>query len=227
MVTSIIIVAAGTGSRLGGDIPKQFRLIGGRPVLMYTIDSFRRAVPDASITVVISRPMRRLWDDLCRQCGYTSPAIADGGRSRFESVRNGLLSLPPSALGDIILVHDGARPVVTDRLVHAVIDGARSSGAAVPAVPVTDSIRRVGADGASRPVDRAPLRAVQTPQGFDAAALRRAYDLASECPDAAYTDDASVVEAAGISVSLVPGDPRNIKITNPGDLEIAALNLGL
>ncbi len=218
--TYLIIVAAGAGSRFGSTLPKQFHLLGRppRPVLMHTVDAFRVAgIPDADITVVLSPQMTDYWRELCGEHGFASPRIVEGGETRFHSVRNAIRTLD-IAPGDRILVHDGARPLVSITLINRVINALTNHAAVVPAVPVTDSLRRVTADGTTAAVDRAPFRSVQTPQGFDAATLAAAYDTDFV---STFTDDASVVESAGTPIAIVDGEPTNIKITSPRDLAIA------
>lgn len=213
-------MAAGSGSRFGADRPKQFCDLGGRPVLMTTIERLRRCGGD--IVLVLSPDWTGKWSEMCSLHSFTSPRVVAGGATRWESVRRGLEAVSPDT--EIITVHDGARPVVEPDLVRRLV-GAVTSGAdgAIPVTPMTDSLRRVNSDGSSCAVDRAPLRAVQTPQVFAADRLRRAYTLPYR-PD--FTDDASVVEAAGFTrLALVEGSPRNIKITRPGDIEIASLYL--
>lgn len=214
-----IVVAAGSGSRYGGNLPKQFLPLHGRPMLMTTLERLDRAAPGAETIVVLSHDMRDTWQEMCREHGFSLPhRIVDGGPSRAHSVKNAIDSIKIDNIG-WISVHDAARPLVTpgmvDRLISAIDAGA--SGA-IPAVPVTDSIRLVGDDGVSSvAVDRSRYRAVQTPQIFDGPTLIAAYDR-ELLPT--FTDDASVMEAAGHhDLRLVEGDAANIKVTNPGDME--------
>ncbi len=243
----VIIVAGGAGSRMGsvtgnsdGALPKQFMMLGGRTVLEWSVDAFRRAVPGAEIVVALPEGFLDFAPEGCRMCV--------GGATRFHSVRNALAVLGGDR--EWIAVHDGARPLVSIELIVSVLRVAMEHGSAVPVVPVTDSVRRVDfGDEAtvgvvngeiltgSRPVDRSVLRAVQTPQVFRASVLRGAYGAAGQliagddCPaaevsagrGAEFTDDASVVEAAGFGVTLCQGERRNIKITHPDDLVIANL----
>lgn len=216
----IIIVAAGTGSRFGSAVPKQFCDLSGRPVLVHAWQRLAAHYPGAGFTVVCSP----LWADTvaayAERYGLERPRLVAGGATRWESVRNGLATVPQEA--DIILVHDGARPNPSEALLTA-LDDALAAGAAgaIPATAVTDSLRALEPDGTSRPVDRASLRAVQTPQAFRADVLRRAYALPYR-PE--FTDDASVVEAAGAgAVMLTRGEPSNIKITNPADIVLAEI----
>lgn len=213
----VIITAAGSGSRFGAPLPKQFCLLAGRPVLMHTIESVAEAMPDANIVLTLSKDAQDLWRRLCNQYDFVSPQVVTGGDTRFHSIKNGLMSLQTEH-DDIIMVHDGARPFVTYKMCQRLIDSTLRYGSAVPTVAVTDSLRRIYPDGTNRAVDRARYRAVETPQAFRADILLKAYS-ADYIPE--FTDDASVVEADGHSVSLVEGDPSNIKITHPIDLVIA------
>lgn len=217
----IIVVAAGTGSRFGSAIPKQFCLLDGRPVVMHTIDSLRASAPGAPILLIISKEMEPLWRGLCSEYGFDSPEIAYGGATRWESVKNGLDAIPAeTSPGTIVLIHDGARPLVDAQTVKGVAAAALNTDGAIPAVPVTDSLRQLLEDGVrSEAVDRADFRAVQTPQGFALWRLREAYSLPY---DPSFTDDASVMAAAGFhNIMLVKGSSDNIKITNPRDIAIA------
>jgi 2-C-methyl-D-erythritol 4-phosphate cytidylyltransferase len=218
-----IIVAAGSGSRFGSTLPKQFCDLCGRAVLMHTIDAVRRATDNADITLVLSRDMRGLWQEMCEAHGFESPAVVDGGATRWQSVKNALDTLGEND-AEIVLVHDGARPIVDAAMVQRLVAAASETGAAIPVVAVTDSLRRVSADNPStgEAVDRSLYRAVQTPQAF---AKRMLIDAYSQPYETTFTDDASVVERSGNIVALVEGTPRNIKITNHGDVEIAKLYL--
>lgn len=223
--TSNIIVAAGSGSRFGADLPKQFCLLSGRPVLFYTIEAFRRALPGGEILLVISDAHRELWYELCDRYGFESPLVVSGGASRWESVRNAVMSLEEPVEGDVITVHDGARPLVSDKVIRDAVLAAARCGVdgAVPAVPVTDSVRMLDDEGRSVPLVRERLRAVQTPQAFPAQLLREAYRLPFS---AEFTDDASVMTAAGHhGIVLTEGSYENIKITHPDDLALAEMIL--
>lgn len=217
--THIIIVAAGAGNRFGSNLPKQYHRLGDMPVLMHTINAFEGR---GEIVLVISETMADYWSELCREYRFTSPRIVHGGATRFESVRNALDSIDLER-DDLVLIHDGARPLVKADLINRVVDAlAAGHNAVIPVVAVTDSLRMVK-DGLCVAVDRNLFRSVQTPQGFLAetvvAAYRRRYE-----PE--FTDDASVVEASGIPVFTVGGSPDNIKITSPRDLDIASVLFG-
>lgn len=211
-----IIVAGGAGTRFGAERPKQFLLLGGQPVLMHTLQVFV-AVSD-EIVLVLPPAHQALWRQLCHEHGCEVPhAVVDGGQTRWHSVKNALDTLTVSP-GDVIAVQDGVRPLLSQQLAKQAFEVARRQGSAVPVVPVTDSIRQVAPDGASHIVPRAVLRAVQTPQAFDALKLKAAYGLPYQ---PVYTDDASVYETAGNTVVLIDGETTNIKITHPGDLLLA------
>lgn len=220
--THIIVLAAGSGSRFGAPLPKQFCTLGDRPVVMHTIDNLRKAAPGAEITLVISPSMESFWTQLCAKYGFTSPNICHGGASRFESSAKAIASLPADI--GVVMIHDAARPFTTRRLLedlHKALDTPGCHGA-IPAIPVTDSLRIVGPDGISRAVDRGAFRSVQTPQAFPFHLIKQAFDTAD--PDATFTDDASVMEAAGMgNFILTKGDTGNIKITNPTDMAVATL----
>lgn len=191
---------------------------------MTTVERMRECDPGAEIILVLSAEMIPVWREMCESQGFESPRlIACGGATRAESVRNAmtLVNVPDARR---VGVHDGARPVITRELVKR-LDEAIDNGAdgAIPAVAVTDSLRRVNADGSSVAVDRSQFRAVQTPQFFRADLLAEAY-AKGFAPSA--TDDASLMEAAGFTdLRLVQGSPHNIKVTNPGDIAIAEIYL--
>lgn len=213
---TILIVAGGRGTRMGGPQPKQFLELAGRPVLMHTLEAFDRWDASARLIVVLPEDQIDTWKRLCEAhvFGRTHHVVA-GGETRFHSVRNGLGAVASDGL---IAVHDGVRPLVAPSVIAACFAAAADGGAAVPVVPVVESVREVDADGGSRPVDRTRLRVVQTPQVFRADVLRAAYCLPY---DPRFTDDASVVEASGVAVRLVPGNRENIKLTTPMDLLLA------
>lgn len=213
---TILIVAGGRGTRMGGPQPKQFLELAGRPVLMHTLEAFDRWDASARLIVVLPEDQIDTWKRLCEAhvFGRIHRVVA-GGETRFHSVRNGLDAVASDGL---IAVHDGVRPLVAPSVIAACFAAAADGGAAVPVVPVVESVREVDADGGSRPVDRARFRVVQTPQVFRADVLRAAYCLPY---DPRFTDDASVVEASGVAVRLVPGNRENIKLTTPMDLLLA------
>ena len=214
-----IIVAAGSGSRFGASLPKQYCLLNSRPVLMHTIENMRKALPDSHIVLVLNKDFIDYWAELCEEYSFVSPSIVEGGDTRWQSVKNAIDKIPADA--QVITVHDGARPIVNADMVARLIDALDSAHGAIPVVSVTDSLRQINESG-STPVDRSLYKAVQTPQAFHADKLVEAYSLPF---DATFTDDASVLAALGYDVTLVEGDTNNIKITNPLDIEIAQLYL--
>lgn len=214
-----IIVAAGSGSRFGADLPKQFCRLAGRPVLCHAIERARKAIPAAHIITVISTPMVPLWRELAKKDEIELPSIAPGGQTRWESVKNALSTIATEDPEAIVLVHDAARPLLDVATAQAVVDAIEPGVSAVPVVPVTDSLRHILPDGTSEAVDRSEYRAVVTPQGFMLSDLRHAYSLPYS---PSFTDDASVMAAAGMPrANLVPASHTLIKITNPGDLSLA------
>ncbi|MBQ7685114.1 MAG: 2-C-methyl-D-erythritol 4-phosphate cytidylyltransferase [Bacteroidaceae bacterium] len=218
MTRYIIIVAGGKGLRMGGEIPKQFRLIAGRPVLMRTVEAFLAAYSDIHVVLVLPHDQQAYWAALCQDYAFWAPmTIADGGATRFHSVQNGL-ALIPDEDECIVGVHDGVRPFVSPEVILRCYENARTQGATVPVVPVVETVRQLLPDGSSRSVDRDEYRLVQTPQTFPLSMLRRAY---AQPYVPAFTDDASVVQSLGLPVYLVEGNRQNIKLTTPEDLMLA------
>ena len=220
----VIIVAGGKGLRMGSDIPKQFLPIGGKPVLMRTIERFREYSPTLQIILVLPKAQQEYWRELCLKYNFPLPQqggarggssylLADGGETRFHSVQHGLALIPDDAQG-VVGVHDGVRPFVSVDVIRACYETARSHKAVIPVTPVVETLRHVGQGN----VYRADYRLVQTPQTFDIQLLK----AANRQPyTESFTDDASVVEAYGEQVTMVDGNRENIKITTPFDLKIA------
>lgn len=215
MLRSTIIVAGGSGTRMGGPIPKQFLLLKGRPLLCWTIEAFHRYDPAMPIILVLPQQQITVWKTLCIGHHFHLPhTIVAGGAERFHSVRNGLAQVEHDGL---VAVHDGVRPLASEALIDRCFRAAEAHGAAIPVVPIASSVREVGGD-ASRALDRSKLRAVQTPQCFRVEVLRKAFDLPY---DPAFTDEATLVERIGAKVHLVDGEERNIKVTTKEDLLLA------
>lgn len=215
MRRTVVIVAGGKGLRMGTDIPKQFLPVGGMPVLMRTINAFHNFDADMDIILVLPSDQQGYWSELCREYSFCTPhRIADGGETRFHSVRNGLALAADEGL---IAVHDGVRPFVTAEVIERCFAEAEQKKAVIPVIPVVDTVRQL-VDGGSVTVSRDLYRLVQTPQTFDAALLKEAYRQ-PYIPH--FTDDASVVEAFGHEVTLVEGCRENIKITTQFDLKVA------
>jgi len=213
-----VIVAGGKGLRMGGDVPKQFLPIGGKPVLMHTIEVFRRALDDVEIVLVLPAEQHDYWQKLCKDYKFHSPElIAKGGETRFHSVKNGL-ALLPNDIEAVVGVHDGVRPFVSKETIRRCFAAAAEGKAVVPVVAVVETVRQILPDGKSVTRPRDEYRLVQTPQTFPLALLKEAYQQPfSE----AFTDDASVVEALGKDIVMIEGNRENIKITTPSDLRIA------
>lgn len=214
----VIIVAGGKGLRMGGETPKQFLCIGGKPILMRTIERFRAYSDELNIILVLPPSQQDYWRRLCREYGFTiEHAIADGGDTRFESSKNGLSLIPDDEEG-VAGIHDGVRPFVSQSVICDCYETARDEYAAIPVLPVTDTLRYIDAHGGGKNVLRNDYRIVQTPQTFDIQLLKRAYLQPFR---ESFTDDASVVEALGCQVAMVEGNRENIKITTPFDMKIA------
>ena len=213
----IIIVAGGKGLRMGSDIPKQFLPIGGKPVLMRTLERFRQYSPTLQIILVLPKAQQDYWQKLCQEYAFDIDyQLADGGETRFHSVQNGLAKIPDNAQG-VVGVHDGVRPFPSIDVIRNCYETAREKKAVIPVIPVVETVRHLKGD-TSVTVPRNDYRLVQTPQTFDIQLLK----AANRQPyNDGFTDDASVVEAFGFDITLVEGNRENIKITTPYDLKIA------
>jgi len=220
MKRSCIIVAGGNGSRMGNELPKQFLLVKGKPLLMYTIRNFFDFDPTLQLIVVLPADEIGNWKELCHQHHFDLPhQLIAGGDTRFQSVKNGLSLVNDS---ELIAIHDGVRPLVSHETLSRCFKGAEETGTAIPVLPANESLRK-GTLNSSVPVDRSLYFMVQTPQVFKAFLIQESYKRLW-IPE--FTDDASVVEHSGIKVHLVLGNRENIKITFPEDLRIAELFLG-
>lgn len=214
----IIIVAGGKGLRMGSEVPKQFLPVNGMPVLMRTIKRFREYSECLNVILVLPEAQQEYWKELCAEhCFDERYMLANGGATRFHSVKNGLALIPDDACG-VVGVHDGVRPFPSVEVIGRCFETARTAGAAIPVTPVVETLRKITADGKSVTVPRSEHRLVQTPQTFDIALLKKAYH--QEYTDM-FTDDASVVESMGVEITLVEGNRENIKITTPFDMKIA------
>jgi 2-C-methyl-D-erythritol 4-phosphate cytidylyltransferase len=221
-----VIVAGGMGVRMGGTVPKQFLMLGERPVLWYTLETFL-ADPDIRIVLVVPAEYREAAKGLINGfSGKEMVRMTDGGDTRFQSVRNGLECIKEEA-GDgkeaIIFVHDGVRCLVSADLIRRCYEQAAELGSAVPVVDCRDSVRLVEEEGRSKPIDRSRIKLVQTPQTFRGDILLGAY-MTVQKDD--FTDEATVVEIAGHEIRLIEGEETNMKITTPADMKIAEVLLG-
>ena len=215
--TYAVVVAGGSGSRMQAQVPKQFLPVGGLPVLMHTLLRFQAY--DAHMPIVLVLPAAEIptWQELCLQHDFkVKHNVVAGGKTRFQSVQNGLAALRSFEDG-VVAVHDGVRPFVTQEIIRTAFETAHDKGTGVVTVPLKDSIRRV-TGAASKAVNRNAYRLVQTPQCFRLPLLRRAYE---QTESAQFTDDASVVEKFGHKIHLVEGAYQNIKLTTPEDMLLA------
>jgi len=219
----IIITAGGKGLRMGSDIPKQFLPVGGLPILMRTILRFRKYSKNLRIVLVLPKAQEAYWQQLCREYHFNEDyQIVDGGATRFHSIQNGLSVIPDNEIG-VVGVHDGVRPFPSIEVIDRCYETARQKKTAIPVIPAVESIRHIDnsdeqGNVLSHSVIRSEYRLVQTPQCFDIQLLK----AANRQPYSdKFTDDASVVEAYGESVTMVEGNRENIKITTPFDLKIA------
>ena len=213
----IIIVAGGKGLRMGSDIPKQFLPIGGKPVLMRTLERFRAYSSALQIILVLPEAQQDYWRKLCEEYHFdVEYNLANGGQTRFHSVQNGLALVPDDAEG-VVGVHDGVRPFPSIEVIRNCYETARTAKAVIPVIPVVETVRHLEGDK-SVTVPRGDYRLVQTPQTFDIQLLKSAN---RQPYNDGFTDDASVVESYGHAITLVEGNRENIKITAPYDLKIA------
>ena len=213
----VIIVAGGKGLRMGSDIPKQFLPIGGKPVLMRTLERFREYSTELQIILVLPENQQDYWLQLCQQYHFgVKYQLSNGGQTRFHSVQNGLALVPDDADG-VVGVHDGVRPFPSIDVIKNCYEAARTAKAVIPVIPVVETVRHLEGEG-SVTVPRGDYRLVQTPQTFDIQLLK----AANRQPyHDGFTDDASVVESYGHSITLVEGNRENIKITTPYDIVVA------
>ena len=211
----VVIVAGGSGKRMGMNTPKQFLELAGRPVLMHTIERFREFNDSIEIITVLPENQLRFWTDLQKKYSFDIPhTLVKGGSKRFFSVRHGLEFVNSPGL---VAIHDGVRPLVRLETIKRCFETAEKYGNAIPVISPGDSLRMETENGNS-PVDRIHIKQVQTPQVFDVAKIKKAY---LQDFDPSFTDDASVLEKTGEKIRMVEGNRENIKITNPEDLFIA------
>ena len=224
----VIVMAAGSGTRMGADVPKQFIELNGKAILRMTIETFRQACPDVSVITVLPEAHMAYWKDYCLKNSFTCPQVlVKGGITRFHSVRNALEKVPEGA---IVAIHDGVRPLISQELVSSMFEKAEETPALIPVTPCVDTMKvleKQGDELVSIPgvkVDRSFLFGVQTPQIFHSEIIKEAY---SQAYDTAFTDDASVLEKYGKNPSYVAGERFNIKITTQDDLLLARAILSL
>jgi 2-C-methyl-D-erythritol 4-phosphate cytidylyltransferase len=210
-----VITAGGTGSRMGGAIPKQFQLVNGKPVLYYTIDAFLKAYDDVQLILVLPEEHMELGREVVDGFfDHSRIQITVGGRTRFHSVQNGLQLIKEES---VVFVHDAVRCLVSQQLIQRCFEGAMASGSAIPVTGSRDSIRLLLEDG-NEAIERSKVKLVQTPQTFHSKILLPAFNI--DYKDW-FTDEATVVEAFGLKISLVEGEEENIKLTYPADIALA------
>jgi 2-C-methyl-D-erythritol 4-phosphate cytidylyltransferase len=210
-----VIVAGGSGKRMGADIPKQYLELAGRPVLMHTLERFKAFDDSIEIITVLPENQLRFWADLQKKYSFNLPhTLVKGGKARFFSVRNGLKFVEEPGL---VAIHDGVRPFVSLETIKRCFETAEKLGNAIPVISPSDTLRMV-TDKRNEPINRLHVKQVQTPQVFNAGLIKKAY-LQDYRPE--FTDDATVLENTGIEINLVEGNRENIKITNPEDLVIS------
>ncbi len=211
----VIILAGGTGKRMGTDQPKQFLEVGGLPLLMHTFHAFYKVDQNFAFVLVLPGALREQWQQLCESYDFQIPhQISGSGPKRFHSVKSGLNRVPENVL---VAIHDGVRPFVSAQVIENCFLLAMRKGSAVPVIPLIESVREISGS-LSKSIDRNKLRLVQTPQVFLSSAIKQAYQQPfSE----SFTDDATVLECAGGQIYLVEGNHENIKITSPADFTLA------
>jgi 2-C-methyl-D-erythritol 4-phosphate cytidylyltransferase len=209
-----IIVAGGTGTRMGGDVPKQFHLLKGKPVLWHTLKAFTEAYDDMQIVLVLPENNIDKGEQIIKEFPSHQIHITVGGETRFQSVKNGLRFVENPS---IVLVHDGVRCLVSLQLIHRCAEATLEKGNAIPAIYATDTIRIETSSG-NELIDRHRVHIIQTPQTFLSNIIKPAFEQAYQ---ETFTDDAAVVEKTGVKINLIEGEATNIKITKPIDLIIA------
>lgn len=210
----VIIVAGGSGTRMGSTIPKQFLELSGLPILIRTISAFYRYSEELNIVLVLPESESGIWSALCKKFNFDIPhTLIAGGKTRFDSVKNGLATID----GGIVAIHDGVRPLITSRAIEKAFIAAKAHGSAVLSVPLKDSIRKFEG-GKNVSALRSDFVTIQTPQLFEVKKLKEAFDVPYQ---ELFTDDANVYQHAGHDIHLVTGDYQNIKITTPEDMIIA------
>ena len=218
MKRAVVIVAAGTGSRMGAGLPKQYLPLGDKPVIVHTLEKFQSFDPDIKPIVVLGHDHQEHWDRVAASFEVARRAVlAWGGSTRYHSVKNGLDHIDDEVL---VGIHDAVRPLVSELTLARCYDSAEKYGSGIPAIEMIESVRILEGRGNSRHLDRSGLRIIQTPQVFRSKQIIKAYQAAYNHD---FTDDASVYETSFGRVSLVEGNRQNIKITTPQDLQLAHL----
>ncbi|MBC6368119.1 2-C-methyl-D-erythritol 4-phosphate cytidylyltransferase [Algoriphagus sp. AK58] len=217
MEKAAILVAGGRGTRMGAQISKQYLPIGGRPVLMHTLEAFFQADPNIQLVLVLPKDDFGFWRNLCEEYRFDlKHQVVAGGESRFQSVRNGLQAITFDK--GLVAIHDGVRPFVNQEVIRESFAQAERTGSAIAVVTLKDSLREVTEEGLSFFRERHRYRLVQTPQTFQLEKIKKAFQTPERTE---FTDDATVYEFQGWQVTLIDGNPENIKLTTPEDLNYA------
>ena len=218
MKKAVIIVAAGSGSRMGGEMPKQYLQLLGRPLIVHTLERFKRFDPEMKLVVVLAPTHKELWEQMAASYEIArGVTLAMGGSTRYDSVKSGLKQIDKETL---IGIHDAARPLVSQDTLIRCYDAALRTGSGIPVVEMDESVRMLDAKGGSVHMDRSRLKRVQTPQVFRSDRIKQAYQQGYK---SAFTDDASVYETVYGAPALVEGNRENIKLTTPADMQLAQL----
>ena len=221
MKKAIIIVAAGSGRRMGEKLPKQYLELLGKPLIIHTLEIFHRFDPEMQMVVVLAPAHRILWEQMADSYELArGVTLANGGATRYDSVKNGLIHIDE---GIIVGIHDAVRPLVSLNTLLRSYAAADVEGSGIPVIEMDESVRMLDHQGGSAQMDRSRLRRVQTPQVFKSDRIKEAYQ---QPYDSAFTDDASVYESINGPVTLVEGNRENIKITTPTDMKLASLLIG-
>lgn len=219
-MNAVIIVAGGSGWRMGGTVPKQYIDLNGKPMVIHTLEKFYEYDPGMKVVLVIAREHRKFWDVIAnKHIKSKKIVLATGGKTRYDSVKSGLQFIDD---GVIVGIHDAVRPLVSPETIDRCYRSAAEHGSGIPVVDMDESVRMITGPDRSEQLDRSRLKRVQTPQVFRSELIKMAYDQAG---DPSFTDDASVFESLHREVRLVKGNPENIKITDPTGLRLASLIL--
>jgi 2-C-methyl-D-erythritol 4-phosphate cytidylyltransferase len=219
-MNAVVIVAGGAGRRMGSSIPKQYLDLKGKPLIIHTLEKFFKYDPEIKVVLVLGKDHHKFWEGISVSHNkYREIIVAVGGETRYDSVKNGLKHIEN---GLVVGIHDAVRPLVSQETITRCYAAAAESGSGIPVVDMDESVRIISGSGRSENLERTKLKRVQTPQVFKSEQIRQAYEKAR---NPAFTDDASVYEALFDKVTLVKGNPENIKITSPADLRLASLIL--